>query len=126
MTNFLRGLVALILLLAPTQMLAQAHYTPAKTPWGHPDISGDYTNKDEANTPLERPDEFKGRDPRSFTQAELDELVKKRQTQAAAIAWRDWRGRNRGLGRRTGTSTCVARGTARGSSPTRPTASSRR
>ena len=86
MTNFLRGLVALTILLAPTQMLAQARYTPAKTPWGHPDISGDYTNKDEANTPLERPDEFKGRDPRSFTQAELDELIKKRQTQAAAIA----------------------------------------
>ena len=86
MKNILRGLVALTILLAPTQMLAQARYTPAKTPWGHPDISGDYTNKDEANTPLERPDEFKGRDPRSFTQAELDELVKKRQTQAAAIA----------------------------------------
>ena len=86
MTNFLRGLVALSILLAPAQMLAQARYTPAKTPWGHPDISGDYTNKDEANTPLERPDEFKGRDPRSFTQAELDELIKKRQTQAAAIA----------------------------------------
>jgi len=86
MKNFLRGLVALTLLLAPTQLLAQARYTPARTPWGHPDISGDYTNKDEANTPLERPDEFKGRDPKSFTQAELDELVKKRQTQAAAIA----------------------------------------
>ena len=86
MKNFLRGLVALTLLLAPTQLLAQARYTPARTPWGHPDISGDYTNKDEANTPLERPDEFKGRDPRSFPQAELDELVKKRQTQAAAIA----------------------------------------
>ena len=86
MTNFLRAVVALIVLLAPAQMLAQARYTPARTPWGHPDISGDYTNKDEANTPLERPDEFKGRDPRSFTQAELDALVKKRQTQAAAIA----------------------------------------
>jgi hypothetical protein len=86
MTNFLRGLVALTVLLAPTQMLAQARYTPPRTPWGQPDISGDYTNKDEANTPLERPEEFKGRDPRSFTQAELDELVKKRQSQAAAIA----------------------------------------
>ena len=86
MMNFLRGLVAVTILLAPTQMLAQARYTPARTPWGHPDISGDYTNKDEANTPLERPDEFNGRDPRSFTQAELDELVKKRQAQAAAIA----------------------------------------
>ena len=53
---------------------------------GHPDISGDYTNKDEANTPLERPDNSRGAIPRSFTQAELDELVKRRQTQAAAIA----------------------------------------
>jgi hypothetical protein len=86
MKNILRGLVAIAILQAPIQMLAQAPYTPARTPWGHPDISGDYTNKDEANTPLERPDEFKGRDPRSFTQAELEELVKKRQTQAAAIA----------------------------------------
>ena len=86
MMNFLRGFAALSIVLASTQMLAQTRYAPARTPWGHPDISGDYTNKDEANTPLERPDEFKGRDPRSFTQAELDELVKKRQTQAAAIA----------------------------------------
>jgi len=86
MITILRGLLALTILLAPTQTLAQARYAPARTPWGHPDISGDYTNKDEANTPLERPDEFKGRDPRSFTQAELDELVKKRQAQAAAIA----------------------------------------
>jgi len=63
-----------------------AVYTPPKTPWGHPDLQGVYTNKDEANTPLERPDEFKGRDPKDFSAAELAELVKKRQAQAAAIA----------------------------------------
>ena len=48
----MQGLIALTVLLAPVLTLAQARYTPAKTAWGHPDISGDYTNKDEANTPL--------------------------------------------------------------------------
>jgi hypothetical protein len=61
-------------------------YTPPKTPWGHPDLQGVYTNKDEANTPLERPDEFKGRDPKDFSPGEIAELVKKRQSQAAEIA----------------------------------------
>ena len=36
-------------------------WTPPKKVWGHPDIEGIYTNKDEANTPLERPDGFNGR-----------------------------------------------------------------
>jgi hypothetical protein len=85
MRNFLSGLLAAVVLAAafPT---AQSRYSPPKTPWGHPDLQGIYTNRDEANTPLERPDEFKGRDPKTFTRAELAELVKKRQAQAAAIA----------------------------------------
>ena len=68
------------------QTTSAGRYSPPRTPWGHPDLQGIYTNKDEANTPLERPAEFKGRDPKSFTQAELADLVKKRQAQAAAIA----------------------------------------
>jgi len=83
-------LSSVLMVLAGASIGAQAtgagRYTPPRTPWGHPDLQGIYTNKDEANTPLERPAEFKGRDPRSFTQAELAELVKKRQAQAAAIA----------------------------------------
>ena len=75
------------------QMLATAQtrpaapsYSPPKTPWGHPDISGIYTNKDEANTPLERPDQFKGRSAEEFSTADLDKLTKERQAIAAKIA----------------------------------------
>jgi hypothetical protein len=65
---------------------AQSAWTPPKTPWGHPDIQGVYTNKDEANTPLERPDEFKGRAADSFTAADLGRLARERQAVAAKIA----------------------------------------
>ena len=61
-------------------------WTPPKKVWGHPDIEGIYTNKDEANTPLERPDGFKGRDREDFSAAELESLAKERQALAAKIA----------------------------------------
>ena len=51
-------------------------WTPPKKAWGHPDIEGIYTNKDEANTPLERPDGLKGRSAEDFTAAELESLAK--------------------------------------------------
>jgi hypothetical protein len=83
-----RWLLVLVAVAMPVMTTGQSgsRYTPPKTPWGHPDLQGVYTNRDEANTPLERPDEFKGRDPKTFTQAEIAELIKKRQAQAAAIA----------------------------------------
>jgi hypothetical protein len=65
---------------------AGSSYTPPKTPWGHPDIEGIYTNKDEANTPLERPDEFKGRSIKDFSAADLEKLDKQREALAAKIA----------------------------------------
>ena len=37
-----------------------AAQTP-RTPWGDPDLQGNYTNKYEQGTPFERPDEFSGR-----------------------------------------------------------------
>jgi hypothetical protein len=37
-------------------------WTPARTPWGDPDISGTYTNKDEQGVPMERPAELAGRE----------------------------------------------------------------
>jgi hypothetical protein len=61
-------------------------WTPPRTPWGHPDIEGIYTNKDETNTPLERPDQFKGRSLQDFNEADLAALAKQRQAQAAKIA----------------------------------------
>jgi hypothetical protein len=61
-------------------------WTPPKKSWGHPDIEGRYTNKDEANTPLERPDGLKGRSAEDFSAAELQKLAKERQAFAAKIA----------------------------------------
>jgi len=36
-------------------------YTAPKTPWGDPDLQGNYTNVYENGTPLERPEQFAGR-----------------------------------------------------------------
>ena len=45
---------------AATPRSAQS-FTPPRTPWGDPDISGNVTNVFEASTPFERPDDFAGR-----------------------------------------------------------------
>ena len=39
----------------------KAGWTPPKTPWGDPDIQGNFTNKYEQGTPMERPAGFEGR-----------------------------------------------------------------
>ena len=61
-------------------------YTPPKTPWGHPDIQGVFTTKDEANTPFERPEEWAGRRMEDITPKELAEAVAKRQQAATESA----------------------------------------
>jgi hypothetical protein len=61
-------------------------WTPPRTPWGHPDLSGIYTNKDEANTPLERPKELEGRSLKDFGTAEIAALNRERQSAAQQIA----------------------------------------
>jgi hypothetical protein len=61
-------------------------WTAPRTPWGHPDIQGVYTNKDEATTPLERPAQFAGRDVADFDATELARLAAERQAQAAKVA----------------------------------------
>ena len=71
---------------AQSRQGAGPSYTPPRTPWGHPDISGIFTNRDEANTPLERPDAFKGRSSADFSAADLEKLSKERQAIAAKIA----------------------------------------
>ena len=45
----------------------------ARTPWGDPDLQGNYTNLYEDGTPLERPKEFEGR---TLDQVRGDELAK--------------------------------------------------
>src|SRR5688572_6850255 len=56
-------------------------YVPPKTPWGDPDITGDYNNSDESGIPFERPDEYAGRSIDSFTPAELAKMVAQRKAQ---------------------------------------------
>jgi hypothetical protein len=40
---------------------ARSAWTPHRTPWGDPDLQGNFTNKDEQGVPFERPAEFAGR-----------------------------------------------------------------
>src|SRR5436190_22731711 len=61
-------------------------YRAPRTSWGAPDIHGDYTNKDEANTPLERPAQLDGRDPGAFTEADLTQLARDRAAAAQQFA----------------------------------------
>jgi hypothetical protein len=58
-------------------------YTPGRTPWGHPDLSGIYSNSDESGIPFERPAQFAGRSLQDVTEKELEALrVQRRQATA--------------------------------------------
>ena len=61
-------------------------YTPARTPWGDPDLQGTFTNKDENNIPLERPNQFEGRKIEDVSSAELAQVVKQRNDAAVQFA----------------------------------------
>jgi hypothetical protein len=67
---------------ARTPARAATTYTPPKTPWGDPDISGNYTNKYEQGTPFERPAELEGKTLADITGKELADLIEKRQQAA--------------------------------------------
>jgi hypothetical protein len=56
-------------------------YVPPRTPWGDPDLQGNFTNKYEQSTPLERPHEFDGRRHEDLTTAELVAILEKREQQ---------------------------------------------
>jgi hypothetical protein len=64
---------------APAPRPQARAFTPAKTPWGDPDLQGNYTNKYEYGTPFERPQEFEGRRPEDITAKEIADAAKKRQ-----------------------------------------------
>ena len=64
---------------APAQRADARSYAPPKTPWGDPDLSGNYTNKYEYGTPFERPQEFDGRRIEDVTAKELQDALQKRQ-----------------------------------------------
>jgi hypothetical protein len=59
---------------------AQTYSTP-RTPWGHPDLQGIYSNDDETGTPMERPAQFAGKTLADITPEELQKIVKERNEQ---------------------------------------------
>ena len=56
-------------------------FSPPKTPWGHPDLQGIYSNDDETGTPMERPAQFEGRTLADITPEELQKIIKQRNEQ---------------------------------------------
>ena len=68
----------LILVLSATVLMAQRSETVPRTPWGDPDLQGNYTNKYEQGTPFERPAEFNGRRLEDVRGEELAALVRER------------------------------------------------
>src|SRR6185369_16070423 len=54
-------------------------WTAPRTPWGDPDLQGNYTNKYETSTPFERPKEFEGRRIGDVKPEELAAAIAKRQ-----------------------------------------------
>ena len=54
--------------------VASQRYTAGRTPWGDPDLQGDYTNSNEYATPLERPERFAGKRLQDFTGVELEAI----------------------------------------------------
>jgi hypothetical protein len=62
------------------------NWVAPKTPWGDPDIQGNFTTKDEANTPFERPAKWAGRRMDSITAAELAADIIERQQRAVEQA----------------------------------------
>jgi hypothetical protein len=71
--------VALTIMLLSVSVSAAAQtWTPPRTPWGDPDLQGNYSNKYEQGTPFERPAEFEGRTSQDIKGAELADLVRER------------------------------------------------
>jgi hypothetical protein len=62
----------------PRTVKAEGYVVP-RTPWGDPDLQGNFTNKYEQGTPFERPAEFDGKRIEDVHGQELADLVKRRQ-----------------------------------------------
>ena len=68
-----RIFIALAIAAAAASVSAQSKKS-GRTPWGDPDIQGNYTNLYEDGTPLERPAQFDGRTLEQITGEELATL----------------------------------------------------
>src|SRR5262245_44918506 len=81
MTHASKGLLAAVAAtIVSVQLSAQHTYKAPRTPWGDPDIQGNYTNLTEAGTPLEKPREFEGR---KLSEIKGEELRKIKRENAA-------------------------------------------
>jgi len=81
--------LAIALAVVATAGVAQqkpATYTPGKTAWGDPDLSGTYTDKDENGIPMEKPSQFEGKTLTEVDDSELADIVRERAERAAAGA----------------------------------------
>jgi len=56
---------------------AAGDYKGPRTPWGDPDLQGNFTNLSEAGTPMERPKEYEGRDMTAISPEERARIKKK-------------------------------------------------
>ena len=70
--------VAIALLALSSGPVAGQTWNAPRTPWGDPDLQGNYSNKYEQGTPFERPAEFEGRTLDEIKGDELKRLVKER------------------------------------------------
>lgn len=68
------ALVVVVLIAAPPSFGQDDDWSPPRTPWGDPDIQGNYSNQSESGTPLERPAQFEGREMVDVSGEELERL----------------------------------------------------
>jgi hypothetical protein len=75
---------------APQGARTSASYSAPRTPWGDPDLQGAYTNSDESQTPLERPDSLAGRTLADITPEELARINEERNQQRVEADKQRW------------------------------------
>ncbi len=73
---------------APPPAGARSTWTPPRTEWGDPDLTGIYSNSDESGIPFERPARFDGRRLEDITPQELEALrvERRKATEASSLA----------------------------------------
>jgi hypothetical protein len=62
------------------------NWKPSRTAWGDPDLTGVYSNSDEAGIPFEKPSQFEGRRLEDITDTELNQLRETRRNQTVERA----------------------------------------
>jgi hypothetical protein len=82
--------MAVALLLSVVQAQTSKPYSAPRTPWGDPDLQGAYTNSDESQIPMERPESLAGRRLDEITPQELARLNEERNQARAEADRQRW------------------------------------